>query len=184
MELTEFNKEANIYGLNVRLITVHDAEKILKLRTDSQLSKHLHHTDADLEKQVKYIEEYKVREHNGTEYYFAFSQLGSDEPIGFYRIHSIDFNTKAFTIGSWIFEQNTSENLPVLADILTRDFGFQQLKLNTCFFDVRKKNKKVYNYHLLFSPVFIREDEEENIYFYLKKEAFEENKTKILRYII
>lgn len=184
MELFEFNKEANIYGLNIRLITVNDAEKILKLRTDSQLSKHLHHTDVDLEKQVKYIEEYKKRESNCTEYYFAFSQLGKEEPIGFYRIYSIDYKNKAFTIGSWIFEQSTPENLPVFADILTRDFGFKQLKLDTCFFDVRKMNKKVYNYHLLFSPVFIREDEEENIFFYLQKEAFEKNKTKILRYII
>jgi hypothetical protein len=37
---------------------------------------------------------------------------------------------------------------------------------------------------MLFSPVFIREDEEENNFFYLSKENFEENKKRIFKFLI
>jgi len=184
MYLEEIDNKALKYGLHMRLVNENDAGKIILLRTDSRLSKHIHSTDKLLENQISYIKNYKLRESAGIEYYFAFSLTENTEPIGFYRIYNIDFENKTFTIGSWVFEQNIPENIPILSDILVKEFGFDLLKLKTCFFDVRSKNKKVFKYHMLFSPVFIREDEEENNFFYLSKENFEENKKIIFKFLI
>ncbi len=184
MFIEEFCNEAIKYGLNMRLVDENDAERIIQLRTDSNLSKHIHSTDKNLNIQKTYIKEYKLKESTGKEYYFAFSLLDSKDPIGFYRIYNIDYNTKTFTIGSWIFDQNVSEKIPIIADILIRDFGFNQLRLETCLFDVRRKNTKVLKYHMLFSPIFIEEDYEGNKFFYLKKNVYFENKNKILKFLI
>ena len=60
------------YGISVRLVEEDDAEFILKLRTNRKLSRYLHKTDADIEKQIQWIRNYKKRELEGTEYYFLF----------------------------------------------------------------------------------------------------------------
>ena len=184
MNLIEnFNAKARNYGLNVRLVTELDAEKILKLRTDNKIGRHLAKTNPDLINQINYIRDYKTREKNGQEYYFAFSIIGSDEVIGFYRLYNIDYKTKSFTIGSWIFEPNIPENLAILGDILSKEFGFNEIGLNICYFDVRRNNKKVKKYHGLFSPIFINEDSEENNYYVLTRENFEINKIDIMKFI-
>ena len=183
MKTEELNIKALKYGLRVRLVNENDANKIVQLRTDSTLSRHIPKTDKNVEKQKQYIRDYKTRELNGLEYYFAYSNIESAEPIGFYRVHSIDFKNRTFTIGSWIFERSVSERIPIIADILSKSFGFVELNLETCYFDVRRNNKKVLRYHKLFSPIFIREDDEENNFFYLKKEDFNKNSKDILKII-
>ena len=50
------------YGISVRLVEEDDAEFILKLRTNRKLSRYLHKTDADIEKQIQWIRNYKKRE--------------------------------------------------------------------------------------------------------------------------
>jgi len=181
MKIIELNIEAQKYGLKVRLVNENDAKKIIQLRTNAVLSQHIHKTDANIDKQKQYIRDYKTKELNGKEYYFAFLDFESADPIGFYRLHSIDYQKKTFTIGSWIFERNVLERLPIIADILSKSFGFIQLNLDTCYFDVRRNNKKVLRYHMLFSPIFIREDDEENIFFYLTKENFKKNTIDLLK---
>lgn len=184
MNLIEFESKAAKYGLNVRLVEEKDAKKILELRTDTSLSLHLHATDSSLDKQIEYIREYKRKEQSGAEYYFAFMPINRFDPIGFYRVHSIDYNDKTFAIGSWIFEKTNLESIPILADILSKEFGFELLNLDTCFFDVRRDNKKVMKYHKLFSPIFINEDSEQNNYFYLQKSDFLRNKEILLKNLI
>ena len=184
MVIEEFIAKAQNYGISVRLILEEDAEKIVNLRTDLNLSAHISKIDKDITSQIKYIREYKIREEKGLEYYFAFGLLNSDKPLGFYRIYNIDLVERSFTIGSWIFEKNILESIPILADILSKEFGFIQLDMQKCYFDVRRNNKKVLKYHNLFSPVFIREDDEENNYYYLTKSNFELTKKSMLDFLI
>lgn len=184
MNLTEFDNKAAQYGLKVRLVQEKDAKKILELRTNTSLSLHLHATDSSIDKQIQYIKDYKIKEQSGVEFYFAFMVTDSFDPIGFYRVHSIDYKNKTFCIGSWIFEKTSLESIPILADILSKEFGFEQLNLDTCFFDVRRDNKKVMKYHKLFSPIFINEDLEQNNYFYLQKSDFLHNKEILLKNLI
>jgi len=183
MRIEEIDKMASKYGMNVRLVTEKDAEKILELRTNVLLKKYLHTTDQNLEKQKSYIREYKIREEKEVEFYFAFQIKEYKEPIGFYRIYDIDYINNSFSIGSWIFQQGVSESFAILADIICKEFGFVFLELEKCYFDVRRENKKVMKYHKLFSPTFIKEDEETNNFFILKRTDFLENKDFVLNLI-
>ena len=60
------------YGLKARLVEEQDAAFILSLRTDPKLSRFLHPTENDEEKQRAYIRGYKEREKQGKDYYFIF----------------------------------------------------------------------------------------------------------------
>ena len=62
----------NKYGIDVRFVEESDAEFILSLRTDPKLSRYLHATDNDVEKQRQWIRKYKEREAHGKEYYFMY----------------------------------------------------------------------------------------------------------------
>lgn len=183
MILDNINLKALKFGLKIRFVDENDAEKILQLRINEKLTQHLHKTNPDIKKQIEYIRNYKKREKEGVEFYLAFLSL-EDDILGFYRLYKIDKTNKTFTIGSWIFEPNTNNLSPIYADILSKDLGFNILELDTCFFDVRKNNKKVMKYHQLFSPVFINEDEEENNFYYLTKQEFNKNINDILKFII
>jgi hypothetical protein len=183
MILDEINKKAINFGLKIRFVEESDAEKILQLRTNEKLTKHIHATDSDLNKQIDYIRSYKNREKVGVEYYLAFLSL-ENVVLGFYRLHKIDNINKSFTIGSWIFDPKLTDLTPIYADILSKEFGFNDLGLETCYFDVRINNKKVFKYHQLFGPVFMYDDEEENNFFYLKKEVYNKNVTDILKLLI
>lgn len=184
MIIEEFNYRAKKFGLSVRLVVEKDAVQILKLRTNETLSKHIHKTENSLDKQIAYIKYYKEKESKKEEFYFAFTLLNDQKPSGFYRVHHIDYENRTFSVGSWIFEPETPDNISIFADILSKEFGFEQLNLDTCYFDVRRNNKSVYRYHMLFDPIFIEEDEEQNNFYYLKKESFEINKVKLLKHLL
>ena len=70
------NFEISKYGLHARFVIESDAEFILSLRTNPMLSRFLHSTDNDVEKQKIWIRNYKERERNGTDYYFIYDANG------------------------------------------------------------------------------------------------------------
>ena len=63
-------KEKFISGKNINLrdVEISDAPFILRLRTNEQKSRFLHKTDADLQKQIDYINRYKTLQE---EWYFV-----------------------------------------------------------------------------------------------------------------
>ena len=65
-------------------------------------------------------------------------------------------------------------------DLYTRDFAFDHYQLKECRFEVRKENKSVVNYHRMFNPTLLKEDEQ-NYYFSLTKANYEIFKNKILK---
>jgi hypothetical protein len=164
------------YGVQVRLANEGDAEFILSLRTNSTLSKYLHSTDNDLQKQIDWMRKYKLREKEGLDYYFVFSMDG--RPWGLERIY--DVKDDSFTHGSLVFAQDAPLGLAILSDIITREIAFNLLQLPHNYFDVRKGNVNVRNYHLKYKPTLIDEDEE-NLYYLLEKENFEKYKTIYLK---
>ena len=62
----------NKYGLHARMVREDDAAFILSLRTDPKLSRFIHPTENDEEKQRAYLQGYKERELAGKDYYFIF----------------------------------------------------------------------------------------------------------------
>jgi hypothetical protein len=151
-----------------RLVLEQDAEFILQLRTNIRLNKYLNHTENNIELQKKWINDYRLRESNGLEYYYIFFE--DSEPRGTYRIYNI--NNYSFTIGSWLFDSCNEKILPIIADLEIGDIGFYSLKKDIMIFDVRKNNKKVIRYHQLKEATIYNEDDD-NIYFIIKKEDWE-----------
>ena len=137
--------ELERYGIHVRLVREEDAEFIVKLRTDPQLARYLMHTDNDVSKQVNWIREYKKRETAGVEYYFIFFQ--NDKPIVLNRLHSIDWIHLTFTSASWIGVPGADYEAVMTCSVITEEIAYDILGLLVNYYDVRKGNKQVLNFH-------------------------------------
>lgn len=172
------NFELYKYGLYTRLVQKSDAAFILQLRTNEKLNQHIHATSNDLLQQEQWIENYKIREQAGTEYYFIF-EVPKGTPVGVCRLYNI--TEDSFTSGSWVFSPDAPMGSGVLADIITREIGFDTLQRSINYYDVRKDNRTVNAYHLRYKPTRLDEDEEGNVNYKLGKEAFEKGKQFYLR---
>ncbi|BEG97948.1 GNAT family N-acetyltransferase [Bacteroides sedimenti] len=163
------------YGLHLRFVNEDDAEFILNLRTDERLGRFIHYTENDLEKEKRWISDYKIREKNGTEYYFIYYYKG--EPIGVNRIY--DIKEDHATGGSWVCKTGLPMELPILMLIILREIIFEMLNLSYEKFDVRKKNHKVLRVNELFGADKIKETDLD--YFYeLSSETFKQKKSYFL----
>jgi hypothetical protein len=164
------------YGLQVRLVKENDADFIIKLRTNPLLSKYLHPISPDVDLQKEWIRKYKYREQDGIDYYFVFSKDGID--IGLERIYDITSNS--FTHGSFIFSLDSPFGSSILADILTREIGFEIIKRPVNLFDVRKGNLSVVKYHKTYDAEIITENDE-SLFFKLEGHKFNKNKNRYLK---
>ena len=159
------------YGMMARFVDESDAQFIVDIRTDESLSKYLHATDNDLQRQIDWIRAYKLRETEGREYYFIF--YVGDTPYGLERIYNI--KNDSYEHGSLVFKKESPFGASIKADIITREIGFNLLGKQTNFFDVSKGNNGVIEYHLKYRPEVIGEDEE-SYHYSLSKENFEKYK--------
>jgi hypothetical protein len=166
------------YGLNFRLVTEDDAEFIVRLRTDKKLARYISHTDNSVANQVNWIKNYKRREEEGKEYYVLFEDAQTG-PLGVFRLYKIEGDH--FTAGSWLVKPDSEEFAALKSDLFLLIFGFEDLKMNRCFIDVRKDNKKLVRYHKMFFRL-IGEDEN-NLYLDMDKAAYE-HKRKYLTSIL
>jgi len=156
------------YGITLRLVEIEDAEFILKLRNDKALNKFISYTSPEFSEQVKWIQDYKKREAAGQEfYYIAQDQFGNE--YGTIRIYN--FDDESFEIGSWVFHLNSPIGMAVKAHFIGYEIGFENLNLQYCRFEVRKKNAAVLRYLQDFEKTFIKEDDL-NVYFTLTKDNF------------
>lgn len=174
------NFEMDKYGLHVRFVNENDAEFILKLRTDPKLSRYLHSTENNLEKQKEWIREYKNREKEGTDYYFLYEYNG--QPIGVSRIYNIDYSNQRATGGSWVCDSSALFEANIATLLLARFILFEKMNLPIENFEVRKQNKQVIKTHKLFGAKVIGENEIEFL-FELDKETFFLNKNRILHFL-
>ena len=92
------------FGCYFRFVENEDAEFIVKLRNDSKLSRYLSKTSASGLDQKEWINNYKIRENLGQEYYIMCIDIITKQRLGVNRIYNI--NDKDFEIGSWLFEKN------------------------------------------------------------------------------
>lgn len=169
--------ELKLDDFRLRLVEEDDATFILELRTNKDLSKHLSKVSYELESQKNWIKEYKEREKQAEEYYFI-SETYNGEKLGLNRLYN--FSKSSFVLGSWIFKKGIKDSIPILADLTVRDFAYEKLGFKICNFDVRKSNKSVLRYHLLFKPKLLRE-EEMDLFFELDYETYQKHKQKILK---
>jgi hypothetical protein len=166
------------YGIKARLVEISDADFILRLRSDKMRNKHVHEISVNVEDQIKWINDYKIRENVGQEYYFVICDFNM-KPFGTTRLYN--FAENSFDTGSWVFLTEAPVGMAILGDIVGREIAFDVLEFEICNFDVRKENKSVIaNYHLKYNPTVVGEDEL-NYYFKLNKEQFNIKKRYFLK---
>lgn len=161
--------------MNFRLVTLDDAEFIWDLRNDEYKSRHLHEVGPTVDDQREWLKDYKDKESRGEEFYFLISD-GGNTPQGLFRIYEIQPDSA--TVGSWIFKEDAPNFMAIRAELMLKEFAFNNLNKSTLYFDTRKKNKRVYSYSKMHNCKVIDEDNE-NYYFKLDKEDFKEGKEKV-----
>lgn len=161
----------NSLGLSVRLVNEKDVDYILSLRTNKHLTRFIHQTDDDREKQMEWIRNYKKRESEGREYYFIY--LIGDKPVGVNRIYNI-FEYYG-TIGSWICNLDNETEVSLATYILMFDLLFDHIKLDITLFDVRKDNKHVWKLHKMLGAQSVGESDID-YYFTLNKNTYYKNR--------
>lgn len=144
------------YGLTVRLVVEDDAAFIVKLRTNEKLSKYLHSTDNDIEKQKEWIREYKKREKEGADYYFIF--FSGNRPVGVDRIYNITSDSS--TRGSWICSEDSTLEESLATSFICSEIE-EMFDIPTGPYNVSKGNNQVLKYHLRMGAEIISENDEE-----------------------
>lgn len=139
--------------VNLREVTVEDADFILSLRCDENKSKFLHKTEYNLENQITYLKRYF--ELSGEWYFIIENKNG--ERIGTYRIY--DVQGDSFCIGSWLMKDGVSSAESFESDWLLRMYGFDVLGFKKIHFNVCKGNKKVIAYHKMLGARITGENE-------------------------
>lgn len=129
-------------NINLRDITVDDAEFVLALRTDETKSRFLHKTDPDLQKQIDYIRSYKERT---DQWYFIITDK-SGRRLGTVRIYDV-VNNDDFCWGSWMIVDDAPRTVALESALLIYDYAFDVLGFSKCHFDVRLGNVRVQRFH-------------------------------------
>lgn len=142
--ILDVNFQIAKYGIKCRLATEEDSAFIISLRTNDKLSKYLHHTDDDLEKQKEWMRNYELRRAVGEDYYFLYTF--NDKPFAVNRISNIT-NISA-TGGSWLCVPGTYPEVSIASLILMRDIIFEVLEKDFDLFDVQVGNTQVRKLHL------------------------------------
>ena len=166
---------AHMFGLDARLVREEDAEFILSLRTDKELTKNIHSTDNDISKHLKWFVEYKKREKEGRDYYFIYFKDG--KPIGLNRTYNI--YEYYGTPGSWLCCRDNDPNVSLATYFFAREIQFQYLGLDLLVYDVRKANKKVWKMHKLLGAQQVGESEID-YYFVMNKDVYYSRRDKVL----
>jgi RimJ/RimL family protein N-acetyltransferase len=152
------------YRSHFRLVDQRDADFIVKLRGDENLSRHLSASTTDTGAQREWIRGYKERERKGREFYFVIVSDHADRGV----IRMYDFRDmhgqSSFCWGSWIIGKPRPSGLVTFSAIMIYEIGFDTLGFGHAHFDVRKANSAVIAFHERAGARKVGEDAE-NMYF-------------------
>ena len=123
--------------LSLRLVMPDDAAYIHGLRMDPAYNSHLSTVSGTVEDQCSWIEAYKAREGEGSEYYFVIERKDGVR-CGVVRLY--DIKNDEFTWGSWILDHNKPQKAALESAVLSFEFGFYTLGLSMANVDVRERN--------------------------------------------
>jgi RimJ/RimL family protein N-acetyltransferase len=165
-------KQLESKTLTFRYVEESDAEFILGLRLDERYNTFLSSVQSDVDAQKQWIKKYKIDEQAGNQYYFIIERTGGPS-CGTVRVY--DIRKDSFCWGSWILTQNKTRYAALESAFLVYEFGFEQLGFEKSHFDVMKGNDGVVKFHLRMGAVQIDEDEQ-NLYFEISKDAVESAK--------
>lgn len=166
-------------NLALRLIQPSDAGYVQKLRTDPTYNSHLSEVRGTVEDQLSWIKEYKVRENEGSEFYYVIERKDGTR-CGLVRLY--DIGCERLTWGSWILDANKPRKAALESAILSFGVGFDLLDLPEAFVDVRMDNKKALAFYIRLGKKELCRDER-NVYFVYRREKFEVDRCRLLRVV-
>lgn len=164
--------------VNLREVTVDDAEFILSLRCDPKKSRYLNPTEYNIPKQQEYIRNYLKKD---DEWYFIVENK-NHKPLGTERIYGVKGNQ--FTSGSWLMIDDVQLEEVMEGGFLLRNYAFNVLGFEKDYFDVRKDNKKVVRHHKSYGAKIVGESDIDYFFEYYKEQFNQtvENTKRILEY--
>lgn len=147
--------------LVLREVETGDAAYILSLRLDPKKGAHLSPVDADVSKQVAWIERY--RQGTGQAYFIIClkdEKGGAGEAIGTVRLYNaID---DSFSWGSWIIADGSAPDVAMESALIVYQYALDHLGFRNSHFEVNKANRTVWNFHeRLFGARRVGEDDVE-----------------------
>lgn len=163
----------------MRLANVGDAEFILALRLNELINKFVSRVAGDLEKQVQWLKDYKVREASGIEYYFIIEDhVGRS--LGTARVY--DCQGDSFSWGSWMLIPSAPRNTAIESALLIYELAFNELGFSRSHFDVRRGNERVVAFHRRFGARIVRETELDYFFEY-SRDAYEAIKSRYEKFL-
>lgn len=158
----------NKYGIFLHLVEESDAEFIFALRTNPKLNNYISFISPNISDQIKWIQDYKIKEKQGLEYYYIAKDINGNK-YGTIRLYN--FDEKSFELGSWVFLPNSPLGMAVKTHIIALELGYEMLNADYCRLNIRKNNFKVLRYFEDFKP-FKEFEDDLNFYFTISKENF------------
>lgn len=146
--------------LVLREVEADDAAYILSLRLDPKKAAHLSSVDADVAKQVAWIERYK--QGNGQAYFIIClkdEQGGAGDPVGTVRLYNaID---DSFSWGSWIVADGAPSYVAIESALIVYQYALDHLGFRNAHFEVSRDNRSVWTFHERFGARRVAEDDAE-----------------------
>ena len=161
--------------INLRTAEISDADFILSLRLNKQLSRYLKSTDPSIEKQKLWIEK-KQKQQND---YHMIIELKDGTKIGVIAVY--DIKDGIFEWGRWIIAPNSPIYVALESCYLAYDFAFNVLGLKATKSKIRKNNKSVLRFHLNYGAKVTKEDDV-YIYIYYHKNDFNSDSSFFEKY--
>lgn len=124
-------------NLTLRLIQPEDAAYVHGLRTDPAYNRYLSEVRGTVETQRDWIEGYKAREAEGSEFYYVIER-NDGTCCGLVRLYDIEADQ--FTWGSWILDENKPPKAALESAVLSFGVGFDSLGCDLAHVDVRIDN--------------------------------------------
>ncbi len=163
--------------INLREAEVSDAEFILELRLNQDLTRFLNKIEDNLEKQRKYILDHQSK---GEDFYFIVESKYK-ERYGTARIH--DVTEDSFKCGSWILKPGIPAYVALENYFACFDYAFIALNKKHCELDVVKGNDSVINLHKKMGAKLINEDDRK-FYFTFSRDVYLESRKKYEKYTL
>lgn len=130
------------HAYELRPVEMADAEFILGLRTDPELSQLIHPTSSRLEDQQAYLQRYFDR---AGDCYFIVSRSASGRPEGAVAIYDINATPGEAEWGRWILRQDSMAAAE--SALLIYRVGFEVLGLNRVYCRTAAANRNVVAFH-------------------------------------
>ena len=137
-------------SLTLRLIRPEDAAYVYSLRTNPTYNFYLSRVAGTVEDQYQWIEDYKIREAQGQEFYYVIERKDG-ERCGLVRLY--DIAQDSFTWGSWILDANKPRKAALESAVLALGLGFHALDKSKVFCNVRVGNVHTERFHHRFGMV-------------------------------